>query len=69
MGGSIHGGGSDWWIKPGIRHERIEPGHPEQNGRHERMHRTLKAETTQPPANTIRGQQRRFDRWRQEFNY
>ena len=60
---------SAWWIKLGIRHERIEPGHPEQNGRHERMHRTLKAETTQPPANTLRGQQQRFDRWRQEFNY
>ena len=58
-----------WWLKLGIRHERIEPGHPEQNGRHERMHRTLKAETTKPPAKTMRGQQRRFDRWRETFNY
>ena len=58
-----------WWLKLGIRHERIEPGHPEQNGRHERMHRTLKAETTKPPAKTLRSQQRRFDRWRGEFNY
>ena len=58
-----------WWIKLGIRHERIEPGHPEQNGRHERMHRSLKADTTNPPAKTLRGQQRRFDRWREEFNH
>ena len=41
---------SMWWLKLGIRHERIEPGCPEQNGRHERMHRTLKAETANPPA-------------------
>jgi len=41
---------SIWWTKLGIRHERIQPGHPEQNGRHERMHRTLKQETTRPPA-------------------
>ena len=41
---------SAWWIKLGIRPERIEPGEPQQNGRHERMHRTLKAETTQPAA-------------------
>ncbi len=39
---------SVWWHKLGIRHERIDPGHPEQNGRHERMHRDLKAETTKP---------------------
>lgn len=44
----------------GIRHERIEPGHPEQNGRHERMHRTLKAETARPPRGTISEQQRAF---------
>jgi transposase InsO family protein len=59
---------SVWWMKLGIRHERIEPGHPEQNGCHERMHRTLKADTTKPPAKTLRGQQQRFDRWRREFN-
>lgn len=59
---------SVWWMKLGIRHERIEPGHPEQNGCHERMHRTLKADTTKPPARTLRRQQQRFDRWRQEFN-
>jgi len=57
-----------WWWKLGIRHERIEPGHPEQNGRHERMHRTLKAATTQPPAANLASQQRRFDTWRREFN-
>ena len=57
-----------WWWKLGIQHERIEPGHPEQNGRHERMHRTLKAATAQPPATNLRSQQRRFDRWRATFN-
>jgi len=59
---------SAWWIQLGIRHERIEPGKPQQNGRHERMHRTLKYETAVPPAKTPRGQQSRFDRWRKEFN-
>ena len=59
---------SIWWIRLGIHPELIEPGHPEQNGRHERMHRTLKQETTRPPAATMRGQQRRFDRFRTEFN-
>jgi len=57
-----------WWWKLGIRHERIEPGHPEQNGRHERMHRTLKAATAQPPAANLASQQRRFDNWRREYN-
>ena len=59
---------SAWWMKLDIHHERIDPGHPEQNGRHERMHRTLKAETTWPPAKTLWGQQRRFDRWREAYN-
>jgi transposase InsO family protein len=59
---------SIWWVKLGIRHERIEPGHPEQNGRHERMHRTLKQETLRPPAYSIRTQQARFDAFRTEFN-
>jgi hypothetical protein len=48
--------------------EFIEPGKPQQNGRHERMHRTLKAETTRPAAATLRAQQRKFDRFRAEFN-
>lgn len=59
---------SVWWIKLGIEPERIEPGKPQQNGRHERMHRTLKHETACPPARTLRGQQQRFDAFRKEFN-
>jgi putative transposase len=58
-----------WWVKLGIAPERIEPGKPAQNGRHERMHRTLKAETATPPAANLAQQQRRFDRFRQEFNH
>lgn len=57
-----------WWIKLGIVPERIAAGHPEQNGRHERMHRTLKQETAQPPAANRREQQRTLDRFRQEYN-
>jgi transposase InsO family protein len=49
------------WIGLGVRHERIEPGKPQQNGRHERMHRTLKAETTRPAAKSMLAQQERFD--------
>jgi transposase InsO family protein len=57
-----------WWIKLGITPERIAAGHPEQNGRHERMHRTLKQEVAQPPAANRREQQRRLDQFRQEYN-
>ena len=57
-----------WWLKLGISLDRIDPGHPEQNGRHERFHRTLQEETTAPPASTARAQQGRFDRMRNEFN-
>lgn len=57
-----------WWIKLGIEHERIAPGRPDQNGRHERMHKTLKAETARPPAGGRGAQQERFDRWRREYN-
>src|SRR5579863_6032469 len=57
------------WMKMGIIHERIQPGRPQQNGRHERMHRTLKEETTKPAALTLRLQQKKFDRFRQIFNY
>lgn len=60
---------SAWWVRLGILPELIEPGKPQQNGRHERMHRTLKAETTRPPAATRRAQQRTFDRFRQAFNF
>src|SRR5438309_2571275 len=57
-----------WWMKLGIVVERIEAGHPEQNGRHERMHRTLKQETAMPAAANRREQQRMMDRFRQEYN-
>ena len=60
---------SVWWHKLGIIHERIEPGHPEQNGSHERMHRTLKAETANPPAATGRAQQLRFVQFGRIYNY
>jgi putative transposase len=56
------------WIKLGIGLERIDPGAPEQNGRHERMHGTLKAETARPPARSLSAQQARFERFRQEYN-
>ena len=59
---------SVWWMKLGIAPERIQAGHPEQNGRHERMHRTLKQETAQPAAANRRAQQRAFDRFREEYN-
>ena len=59
---------SAWWIRLGVEPERIEPGHPEQNGQHERMHRTLKAETTRPAGRTLLQQQERFDDFRSEFN-
>ncbi len=60
---------SVWWMKLGIVPERIEAGHPEQNGRHERMHRTLKQETATPAAKNRRAQQHAFDRFREEFNH
>jgi transposase InsO family protein len=50
---------SAWWVRLGILPELIEPGRPAQNGRHERMHRTLKAETTRPAAGGLAAQQRR----------
>jgi putative transposase len=59
---------SVWWIRLGIRPERIAPGHPQQNGQHERMHKTLKAEATRPPSASLRDQQTRFDRFRREYN-
>ncbi len=57
-----------WWIRLGITPERIQPGCPAQNGRHERMHRTLKRGTTRPPAGNQAAQQRRFAAWRREYN-
>lgn len=59
---------SVWWIKLGIDHQRIDPGRPQQNGAHERMHRTLKAECARPPERDMQAQQARFDAWRAEFN-
>lgn len=59
---------SVWLIKLGILPEHIQAGKPQQNGRHERMHRTLKQETASPPARNRRGQQERFDLFRREYN-
>jgi putative transposase len=58
-----------WWLQLGIRPERILPGHPEQNGAHEQFHAVLKAETARPPARTSVAQQRRFGRFRREYNH
>jgi putative transposase len=60
---------SVWWIKLGILPERIKPGCPQQNGRHERMHRTLKAEVASPPKSEWTAQQRALEAWRHEFNH
>lgn len=60
---------SVWWIKLGILVERIPPGEPQYNGRHERMHRTLKDETTHPPARNLRAQQVLFDNFRREYDF
>jgi putative transposase len=59
---------SAWWVRLGILPEFIEPGKPQQNGRHERMHKTLKAATARPPAGSLSAQQRRFNHFREEFN-
>lgn len=57
-----------WWLRLSITIERIQPGHPQQNGRHERMHRTLKSEATRPAGSNFL-QQAKFDTFVQEFNY
>src|SRR6202040_102161 len=59
---------SVWWLRLGIAIERIKPGHPQQNGRHERMHLTLKKEATRPPGLNSLQQQARFDAFVREFN-
>jgi transposase InsO family protein len=59
---------SVWWIRLGIRPERIDPGCPEQNGRHERFHETLKAETASPPSASLSRQQRAFADFQREYN-
>lgn len=60
---------SIWWLRLGIIPERIAPGRPEQNGRHERMHRTLKSTLPSPPSVAWEAQQRHFDRFRQHYNH
>jgi putative transposase len=57
-----------WWLRLGIQIERIQPGHPQQNGRHERMHRTLKAEATKPAAANVLQPQARFDTFITRYN-
>ncbi len=57
-----------WWLRLGIQLERIKPGHPQQNGRHERMHLTLKKEATKPAAANVLQQQARFDAFVAQFN-
>jgi len=59
---------SVWWVRLGIKLERIEPGQPQQNGRHERMHRTLKESVAKPPRSTLGAQQRALDDFRREYN-
>jgi len=60
---------SVWWIRLGIKLEHIKPGNPQQNGRHERMHRTLKMEATKPSRANLLQQQETFDEFQQEYNY
>ena len=57
-----------WWLRLGIQHQRIRPAHPQQNGAHERMHKTLKAETTRPPRASLAAQQRAFNAFRRVYN-
>ena len=59
---------SAWWARLGIKLERIDPGKPQQNGRHERMHRTLKEATCSPPRRSLGWQQRAFDKFRMHYN-
>lgn len=60
---------SAWWVRLGVLPDLIEPGNPQQNGKHERMHKTLKDETTKPPAGNSRAQQRKFNAFIQEYNH
>ena len=60
---------SVWWLRLGIHLERIQPGHPQQNGRHERMHLTLKTEATKPAAANVFPQQARFDAFVERYNH
>nr|WP_246459345.1 integrase core domain-containing protein [Puniceicoccus vermicola] len=60
---------SVWWIEQGIRVEFTTPGSPQENGWHERTHLDLEAEAVRPPPANMRAQQKRFDRWRHEYNH
>ncbi|MEZ5489187.1 MAG: IS481 family transposase [Gammaproteobacteria bacterium] len=60
---------SVWWLRLGINIERIKPGNPQQNGRHERMHLTLKKEATKPASYNFLQQQSRFDEFREGYNH
>jgi len=60
---------SRWWIRLGVKHVRTQPGRPQQNGVHERMHRTLKAKATRPPQRNHRAQQNTFDDFQHEYNH
>jgi putative transposase len=60
---------SVWWLRLGIHLERIDPGHPQQNGRHERMHLTLKKEATKPASANVLQQQARFDAFVERYNH
>lgn len=60
---------SVWWIRLGIKIERIKPGNPQENGRHERMHRTLKLEATKPPGGNLLQQQEKLYKFIDEYNY
>ncbi len=60
---------SVWWLRLGIQIERIKPGNPQQNGRHERMHRALKQATTKPAGSNMLQQQVKFERFVQEYNF
>jgi transposase InsO family protein len=57
-----------WWLRLGIQHQRIRPASPQENGAHERMHKTLKAEAIRPPRGNRQAQQRAFNHFRSEFN-
>jgi hypothetical protein len=57
-----------WWMRLGIQHQRIHPGRPQQNGAHERVHRTLKRGAIRPPRDNAAAQQRAFNRFRTEYN-
>jgi transposase InsO family protein len=60
---------SVWWIEQGIEVEFITPASPQENGSHERMHRDLKAEATEPSSRNLAAQQKRFERWRHQYNH